>query len=131
MGADGKPGWVTSTNTRDLILNALYKNITHATIKSYSTRLKQEIQNLVSLNGKVQAAQGTNDDLVMAFSIALYLLEDFSLLTQAYNIKYENDFQNEDDYLEQTTQSIRKALELANDGEIAGLEEINQHRWML
>ena len=129
--ADGKPGWVTSTNTRDLILNALYKNITHATIKSYSTRLKQEIQNLVSLNGKVQAAQGTNDDLVMAFSIALYLLEDFSLLTQAYNIKYENDFQNEDDYLEQTTQSIRKALELANDGEIAGLEEINQHRWML
>lgn len=127
---DSKPGWVTSTSTRDLILNATYKNLTHSTVITYSSRLKQEVQNLVSNNGKIQAAQGTNDDLVMAFSIAMYLMEDYSLLTQAYNIRYENDFNSlEDQYLNQTTQSIKNSLELTLDAEI--VSETSNYRWMM
>jgi hypothetical protein len=125
----GLPGWFTSTSSRDFILNALYKTITHGLVKINSSRLKQEIQNLVTINGKTQAAQGTNDDLVMAFSIAVYLIEEYAMTPMLFDIQDDTRILEDTDIEEQTTEIIKKRIEENTDLEI-NLNESNMYKWM-
>jgi hypothetical protein len=74
--ADGLvPGFSTTEKTRPLILEKMRNFIENKLANIKSIRLLEELRVFVWKNGKAQAMQSYNDDLVMAFAIAMYLRE--------------------------------------------------------
>lgn len=74
-GAGMVPGFSTNMNTRPLILEKLraFLEGRHAIIRSL--RLLEELRVFIWKNNRAQAMQGYNDDLVMPFSIGMFLRE--------------------------------------------------------
>jgi hypothetical protein len=69
------PGFTTTQKSRPLILERLRDFVENKVVVIRSIRLLEELRVFVWKNNKQQAMQGYNDDLVMAFSIGLYLRE--------------------------------------------------------
>ncbi len=67
------PGFTTSTKTRPLLVAKMkeYTRERSAVIKS--KRLLEEMRTFIWKNGKPQASEGYNDDLVMSFAIGLFV----------------------------------------------------------
>ena len=76
------PGVTTSNRTRPLMISALEMYMREGSPKIRSKRLIQELFVFIWLNGKAQAQQGYNDDLVMAYCIALWLRDTAFRLRQ-------------------------------------------------
>jgi hypothetical protein len=76
------PGVTTSTRTRPLMISALEMYMREKSPIIRSKRLIQELLVFVWLNGKAQAQQGYNDDLVMSFCIGLWLRDTALKLRQ-------------------------------------------------
>jgi hypothetical protein len=76
------PGVSTTSRTRPLMISALEMYMRQKTPIIRSKRLIQELLVFVWLNGKAQAQQGYNDDLVMAFAITLWLRDSALKLRQ-------------------------------------------------
>lgn len=71
------PGWNTNLKTRGLLVSYFQDVMINSKIKVYSYRLINECKAFVWENGKAQAAKKANDDLVFAFMIASYVIEDY------------------------------------------------------
>jgi hypothetical protein len=69
------PGYSTSAKSRPLMLERMRDFVENKVVTIRSIRLLEELRVFVWRNNKQQAMQGYNDDLVMAFSIGLYLRE--------------------------------------------------------
>lgn len=69
------PGFTTSQKSRPLMLERMRDFVETKVCTFRSVRLLEELRVFIWKNGKQQAMQGFNDDLVMAFAIALYLRE--------------------------------------------------------
>jgi hypothetical protein len=67
------PGFTTSMKTRPLCISKLVSYTREKSVTIQSKRLLEELRVFVWKNGKAQSQNGYNDDLVMAFSIALFL----------------------------------------------------------
>jgi hypothetical protein len=67
------PGFTTSTKTRPEVLLAMKSYVRDHSIQIRSKRTVNEMQTFVWKNGKAQAQTGYNDDLIMSYSIGLYL----------------------------------------------------------
>ena len=76
------PGVTTSSRTRPLMISALEMYMRERSPKIRSKRLIQELFVFIWLNGKAQSQQGYNDDLVMAYCIALWLRDTALRLRQ-------------------------------------------------
>jgi hypothetical protein len=76
------PGVSTTSRTRPLMISALEMYMRQKTPIIRSKRLIQELLVFVWLNGKAQAQQGYNDDLVMSFAITLWLRDTALRLRQ-------------------------------------------------
>jgi hypothetical protein len=76
------PGVSTTTRTRPLMISALEMYMRQKSPTIRSKRLIQELFVFVWLNGKAQAQQGYNDDLVMSFAISLWLRDTALRLRQ-------------------------------------------------
>ena len=76
------PGVTTSNRTRPLMISALEMYMREGSPKIRSKRLIQELFVFIWLNGKAQAQTGYNDDLVMAYCIALWLRDTALRLRQ-------------------------------------------------
>ena len=76
------PGVTTSSRTRPLMISALEMYMREGSPKIRSKRLIQELFVFIWLNGKAQSQQGYNDDLVMAYCIALWLRDTALRLRQ-------------------------------------------------
>jgi hypothetical protein len=76
------PGVSTTTRTRPLMISALEMYMREKTPIIRSKRLIQELLVFIWLNGKAQAQQGYNDDLVMSFCIGLWLRDSTLKLRQ-------------------------------------------------
>jgi hypothetical protein len=76
------PGVSTTSRTRPLMISALEMYMREGTPIIKSKRLIQEMFVFVWLNGKAQAQIGYNDDLVMAYAIALWLRDTSLKLRQ-------------------------------------------------
>ena len=76
------PGVSTTSRTRPLMISALEMYMREKTPVIRSKRLIQELLVFVWLNGKAQAQQGYNDDLVMSFAITLWLRDTALKLRQ-------------------------------------------------
>ena len=80
------PGFTTSSRTRPLILAKYMEFIRERSVIIRSKRLIREMRTFVWKNGKAQAQKGYNDDLVMAFAIAMYV-RDGSLRHQEQGLQ--------------------------------------------
>tara|TARA_Y100000389_G_scaffold202384_1_gene247484 strand:+ start:351 stop:1934 length:1584 start_codon:yes stop_codon:yes gene_type:complete len=67
------PGFTTSLKTRPLVISKMVSYIHEKSVIIQSKRLIEELRTFVWKNGKAQALGGYNDDLVMAFGIAMFL----------------------------------------------------------
>jgi hypothetical protein len=67
------PGFTTSLKTRPLCISKLVSYTREKSVTIQSKRLLDELRVFVWKNGKAQSQSGYNDDLVMAFSIGLFL----------------------------------------------------------
>jgi hypothetical protein len=66
------PGFTTSTKTRPLVISKMEAYIRDRHFIFHSKRLLEELRVFVWLNGKAQAQNGYNDDLVMSLGIGLF-----------------------------------------------------------
>jgi hypothetical protein len=76
------PGFTTSMKTRPLCISKLVSYMHERSIIIQSRRLMDELKVFVWKNGKAQAQSGYNDDLVMPFSIGLFLRDTALRLRQ-------------------------------------------------
>ena len=67
------PGFVTSTKSRPLIIEKFREYVKEKQVKIYSPRLVSEMRTFIWKNGRAEAQQSYNDDLVMSMAIGLYL----------------------------------------------------------
>jgi hypothetical protein len=71
----GQPwSWDTTEKSRVMLIDAFYKDVFNGNTIIHSERLLNEIKTFIwSESGKAQATNGSNDDLVMAYSFYCYL----------------------------------------------------------
>lgn len=69
------PGFSTTEKTRPLVIEKMRDFLETKVANIKSIRLLEELRVFIWKNGKAQAMQSYNDDLVMAFAIAMYLRE--------------------------------------------------------
>jgi len=67
------PGFTMSLKTRPLVIAKMTEYIRERSVLIHSKRLLGEMRVFIWRNGKAQAQTGYNDDLVMAYSIGMYL----------------------------------------------------------
>ena len=67
------PGFTNSTKTRPLVVSKLEAYMRERGCIIQSRRLLEELRTFIWKNGKAQATDGYNDDLVMAFGFGLFL----------------------------------------------------------
>ena len=67
------PGFTMSLKTRPLCVSKMISYINDKSVTLNSTRLVEELRTFVWKNGKAQAQNGYNDDLVMSFSMGMFL----------------------------------------------------------
>lgn len=80
------PGFTTSSKTRPLIIEKYREYARERLCNIRSKRLVEEMKVFIWKNGKAQAQDGYNDDLVMSFAIALYL-RDTALRFRKQNVE--------------------------------------------
>ena len=76
------PGFTTSNKTRPLIIAKMMEYIRERSVTIRSKRLINEMRVFIWKNGKAQAQNGYNDDVVMAFAIGLYIRDTALRLRQ-------------------------------------------------
>ena len=75
-------GFSTTSKTRPLIVSKLTDYFREKAIIVRSSRLIDELFTFIYMNGRAEAMKGYNDDLVMAFSIGLWVRDTALRLRQ-------------------------------------------------
>jgi len=75
-------GFSTTSKTRPLIISKLDDYFKEKSVIVRSSRLIEELFTFIYLNGRAEAMRGYNDDLVMAFSIGLWVRDTALRLRQ-------------------------------------------------
>jgi len=72
--SDGRPGWITTAESRATMLQALYETITHRELVARDVAFWNEMRRFrVQDTGKAEAGPGDHDDRVIAWAISQYL----------------------------------------------------------
>jgi hypothetical protein len=79
------PGFTMSMRTRPLCINKFREFVGDRSVTIQSKRLLEEMKVFVWKNGRPEAQSGYNDDLVMSFSIGMFL-RDTSLKFQQQSL---------------------------------------------
>ena len=77
-----KPGFTTSRRTRPLIIARLEEYMRENSITIRSSRMVAELETFIWKNGRPEALEGYNDDLVMALAIGLWVRDTALRLKQ-------------------------------------------------
>jgi hypothetical protein len=67
------PGFTMSSRTRPMVISKFQENVGDKGVTFFSRRLLTEMKTFIWRNGKPEAQQGYNDDLVMSFGTAMYM----------------------------------------------------------
>ena len=67
------PGFTMSSRTRPMVIGKFQEYISDKGVTIQSKRLVEEMKTFIWRNGRPEAQSGYNDDLVMAFSTAMYI----------------------------------------------------------
>lgn len=85
---DAVPGFTTTQRSRFAIVDNLEESFRTNRITTYSQRMISEMRNFIYENGKPKARKGSNDDLIMALSITLFIASMiFSSREEDYEMK--------------------------------------------
>lgn len=76
---DDKLGWRSDSISRPLMLDKFIQHVELDHIKIYDKAILAECLTLIDNNGKIEAATGKHDDLIIACSIALQIVPDTNL----------------------------------------------------
>jgi len=117
--ADGLvPGFSTTEKTRPLAVEKMRDVIENKIANIKSIRLLEELRVFIWKNGKAQAMQSYNDDLVMSFAIAMYLRET--------SLRYRKNAEN-------LTYAALDGFTRTQDTSIAynANNQYNQNPWMM
>lgn len=91
------PGVNTNSFTRPLMMNALYEMVTENPSLILSERLKFELLSLIDKGSKVQADEGANDDLTMAYAFCCFVRKNYNQLVETEEqIKGMENYETED-----------------------------------
>ncbi len=71
------PGFTTSQKNRPLMISKLEEYVRNKTIGIRSKRFYEELRTFIWNNGKPEAAKGSNDDLVMAAAIGVWIRDTY------------------------------------------------------
>ena len=82
--SDMTPGFTMSMRTRPLVVNKFREYVGDQSVTIRSKRLLEEMKVFIWKNGRPEAQSGYNDDLVMAFGVAMFL-RDTSLKFQQHS----------------------------------------------
>ena len=80
------PGFVTSMKTRPILIGKLQEYINERSLIIRSKRTLGELRTFIWKNGRPEAQQGYNDDLVIPLGIGMYL-RDTALITNNKGIE--------------------------------------------
>jgi hypothetical protein len=78
---DKRDGWLTDRITRPLMVDTFIESVESGTVALNDDDLIRECLMLINNNGKIEAAPGNHDDMVMACAIGLQMLKDQKALT--------------------------------------------------
>ena len=67
------PGFTMSSRTRPMVIGKFQEYLSDKGVTFQSKRLLEEMRTFIWKNGRPEAQGGYNDDLVMAFGIAMYI----------------------------------------------------------
>lgn len=73
---DKRPGWRTDGISRPLMIDRFIESIEENYLKIFDKDILSELLTLVNNNGKIEAATGKHDDLIIACAIALQIKPD-------------------------------------------------------
>lgn len=73
LNGDDKEGFRTTSLTRPLVINSFIDAVENKELKILDRQLLNECLTLINNNGKIEAATGKHDDLIMACAIALFV----------------------------------------------------------
>jgi hypothetical protein len=76
------PGFSTNITTRPIIINKLDTYMREDAVKINSVRTLKEMEVFIWHNGKPQAQEGFNDDLIMSLGIGLWVRDTALMLHQ-------------------------------------------------
>ena len=76
------PGYTVSNKSRPLIISKLDEYLRNKDVKIHSDRTLNEMLTFIWENGKAQATEGYNDDLIMALGIGLWVRDTSMKLYQ-------------------------------------------------
>lgn len=96
------PGFTTSLRTRPLVIAKMISYIHEKSVTIQSKRTLEELRTFVWKNGKAQAQDGYNDDLVMSLGIGMFLRDT--------SLKYK---QTGDELTKMAIQGIGKSTTLS------------------
>jgi len=82
------PGFTTSVKTRPLMIEKIRDYTYQRICVIRSKRLVEEMKVFIWKNGKAQAQEGYNDDLILSYSMGLYL-RDTALRFKSANIEHD------------------------------------------
>lgn len=87
------PGFVTSMKTRPILIGKLQEYINERSLIIRSKRTLGELRTFIWKNGRPEAQQGYNDDLVIPLGIGMYL-RDTALITNNKGIEMTKNMLN-------------------------------------
>lgn len=132
-----KPGFSTTISTRPVIISKLEAYFREKAVTVHSSRLIQELKTFIWENGKAQAAENYNDDLVMAMGIGLWvrdtalrLRKDGILLTKTMLDKIHVNQNNEKVpiYTARAASNGRESWQMKTGGKPGDVESLT---WLL
>jgi hypothetical protein len=84
---DDRSGWLTNKVTRPLMLDALIDGVEAELVEFLDKDFFKEALTLVDNDGKLEAAKGKNDDIIIASAIALQMAIEVDDLSNYVNLK--------------------------------------------
>jgi hypothetical protein len=106
------PGFTTSAKTRPLLISKLETYFRERAPIIKSARLAQELYVFVWNGAKAEAQQGYNDDLVMSFSIGLWVRDTALKLRQEGLMKTRMSL----DYMGKSTTPLKPSYHFGDNG---------------
>jgi hypothetical protein len=110
-------GFSTTSKTRPLIISKLTDYFREKAVIVRSTRLIDELFTFIYMNGRAEAMKGYNDDLVMAFSIGLWVRDT------ALRLRQEG--------IDLTKQAVSGITSNTSQGIYGGGDTMNDNPWKM
>lgn len=133
------PGFSTNMKTRPLVINNIELYMREKAIEIYSKRTIAELETFIWKNGKAQAMEGYNDDLIISLGIGLWVRdtalklrqEGIELTKAAIGHINRNKIDQTPVFKQNQAQIGKQAWQMSVGNNAHGKKNIEDIRWLL